>query len=510
MDFIYKELEQGNDICAVFLDMSKAFDTVYHKGLLHKLKQFGIDGNLLLWFESYLTGRRQRVVIRGKHSSWKNIMAGVPQGSILGPLLFLIYVNDLPDRLLSELFLYADDSSLLKPFNSSNTEEAYNILQDDLHKLEMWSSTWLLNFNATKTVHMVISNKLQRPQHPILTLNDSPIVTVRSHCQLGLIISDDMTWNMHTEKSSSKALQRISILNGLNRLLPRNCLDNIYKAFIRPILEYASVIIDGCSETVTKKLEQVQRKAALAVTGGYACTSNNKLLKELGWDLLETRRKYQKLCLLFKIKHSLTNDYMKSMIPAQPEFHYGLRSPNTFPVIKCRTVKYKRSFMPSTVQLWNTMSTENDLNTPQTLLHFKTNLKRKMFLSTVYCYKNLKGINAIHLTRIRMGLSGLEHQRHRYHMIQESTCDECGNLEDEIHFFVDCPAYTAPRNKMLRNVAALLAPGVHYSVLIPDNRADSLLLTNTLLCGSKELNPEINEELLNHVINYISESKRFI
>ena len=319
-----------------------------------------------------------------------------------------------------------------------------------------------------------------------------------------------MTWNIHIDQVCSKVSKRIFPLYKLNRILPRKCLVTIYKTFIRPILEYGCVIIDGCSITSSKKMENVQRKAALAITGGYACTSHRKLLQEVGLDLLETRRKYQKLILLFKITHSLTNSYMTSLLPAQPEIPYNLRTSNRFPLLKCRTLKYKRSFVPSTTQLWNKVNISLDPQNTETLSLFKRILKRKMFTNSVSYYNHVKGKDAINQTRIRMGLSGLKSQRKRYHMINDSTCDNCGNLhEDEVHYFLNCPAYYTQRNKMLKDVAALLAPNVHYTVLIPENHQESLNITKILLCGSKDLPDNQNRQLLNHVARYINETNRF-
>ena len=114
MQLVYEALEEGSEMRAVFLDISKAFDRVWHHGLIAKLSSIGVEGNLLNWFISYLSGRKQRVIIEGVHSDWHNIEAGIPQGSVLGPLLFLIYINDLPTTVSSDCFLIAGKSSVSK------------------------------------------------------------------------------------------------------------------------------------------------------------------------------------------------------------------------------------------------------------------------------------------------------------------------------------------------------------------------------------------------------------
>ena len=132
----------------VFCDVSKAFDRVWHKGLIFKLKQYGIEGELLKWISNYLDNRQQRVVIKSCKSDYKRTNAGVPQGSVLGPLLFLIYVNDISDSLLSLTRLFADDSSLF--YSASSIHDIEGIINFDLQVLVNWAKQWLINFNPFK------------------------------------------------------------------------------------------------------------------------------------------------------------------------------------------------------------------------------------------------------------------------------------------------------------------------------------------------------------------------
>ena len=153
---IYEALEKGNGIRAVFLDISKAFGRVWHRGLLAKLRSIGLEGNMMNWFASYLSNRKQRVVIEGVHSDWRNIVAGVPQGSVLGPLLFLIYINDLPASVNSNCFLFAADCLLEEVCSPSVCASRLN---DDLASISTWASRWLVTMNANKTKSMVFSSK---------------------------------------------------------------------------------------------------------------------------------------------------------------------------------------------------------------------------------------------------------------------------------------------------------------------------------------------------------------
>ena len=132
----------------VFGDISKAFDRVWHKGLLFKLKRIGIDGALLRWFESYLSYRTKRVVLQGCSSDWRKLGAGVPQGSVLGPIMFLVYINDMKDDLQSSLSLFADDNIMHISSNSDETNK--NILNSDLGITKTWADQWLIKFSVEK------------------------------------------------------------------------------------------------------------------------------------------------------------------------------------------------------------------------------------------------------------------------------------------------------------------------------------------------------------------------
>ena len=156
-----RALDEGKEVRVVFCDISKAFDRVWHKGLLRKLESIGIKGSLLSWVKNYLSERKQRVVINNSTSSWRDINAGVPQGSILGPLLFIVFINDILTDINSTIKLFADDTSLYLIVD--DPQETAQTLNDDLVKLHAWSTKWLVNFNPQKTETMTISRKLLNP-----------------------------------------------------------------------------------------------------------------------------------------------------------------------------------------------------------------------------------------------------------------------------------------------------------------------------------------------------------
>ena len=180
---------------AIFCDISKAFDRVWHKGLLYKLQTVGITGHLLQWFTDYLNNRKQRVVLPGVFSHWTDLKAGVPQGSILGPLLFLIYINDIVRNINSSIRLFADDTSLY--IIVENPIQEATILNSDLSQIYTWASNWLVTFNPSNPELLLFSRKLVKPLHPTLYMNQQVIITVESHKHLGLTFTNDLSLHEH-------------------------------------------------------------------------------------------------------------------------------------------------------------------------------------------------------------------------------------------------------------------------------------------------------------------------
>ncbi len=240
-----KALDDGKEVRAIFCDISKAFDRVWHKGLIYKLETTGIKGRLLNWFHDYLSNRRQRVVIPGATSDWAYIKAGVPQGSTLGPLLFLIYINDIVGNIHCNIKLFADDTSLYIVVN--NPIEAAELLNNDLETITDWANQWIVRFNPSKTENLLISRKTNRINHPPILMQEQRIEEVTEHKHLGIFFSKDGTWHAHIDYIKAKAWKRTNIMRKLKFRLDRKALTSIYIAFIRPVLEYADVVWDNCT-----------------------------------------------------------------------------------------------------------------------------------------------------------------------------------------------------------------------------------------------------------------------
>ena len=173
---IFTSFDNGLEVRSVFLDICKAFDKVWYEGLIFKLKQNSISGELLHVLSNFLSNRKQRVVLNGQKSSWTNVHAGVPQGSIVGPLLFLIYINDLSDNLTSNAKLFADDTSLFSVVHNVNTSAKE--LNDDLKEVNKWAFQWKTSFNpdpSKQAQEVIFSRKSKRSINPPLVLNNSNV-----------------------------------------------------------------------------------------------------------------------------------------------------------------------------------------------------------------------------------------------------------------------------------------------------------------------------------------------
>ena len=207
----------------MFCDISKAFEKVLHRGLLFKFESTGVSDSLILRISDYLAERKQRVVLPGAASCWKNIKADVPQGSILGPLLFLSYINEIVEDIHSCIRLFADDTSLY--IIVDNPLQAADTLNADHAKIHSWASRWLVSFNPSMSESIIFSRKHNRPFHLPLNMDQQAINEVTSHKHLGLIFSNDCNWHEHIDYFKTKAWFRINIMRKLKFQLDRKSLE---------------------------------------------------------------------------------------------------------------------------------------------------------------------------------------------------------------------------------------------------------------------------------------------
>ena len=238
---MYEALDNGKNVFAVFYDLSKAFDRVWHRGLLAKMEHLGVTGKALNWVAGYLQDRRQKVQLEEASSSWQSIPAGVPQGSILGPLFFLIYTHDLPDAVEAgvECDQFADDTALLSIH--SNRDAAVANMQLGVNDTTRWLDDWRLQVNVLKTYAMEITRSTLPHPKPHILLGGSRLEVTSRQKHLGLDITATLSWKEHIASILQKAARVLGVLRRLRRSLSQAALRTIYICYIRPILEYASV-----------------------------------------------------------------------------------------------------------------------------------------------------------------------------------------------------------------------------------------------------------------------------
>ena len=276
-----------------------------------------VSGELYNLLENNLLDRFQRVLLNGQTSSWRPVLAGVPQGSILASLLFLIYINDLPNELKSNSKLLADDTSLFTYVKDSTNST--NILNNDLSEISKWACNWKMLFypdDSKPAQKVVFSRKKKQQSHPGISLNNIQVERTSYHKHLGLILDEKLNFKQHVDSALLKTNKGILVIKKLRYSLPRKSLLTIYKAFLRPLIDYGHIIYDQSQiESFCDKIESVQCNAALAITGAIQGTSRGKLYQELGLKSLKSRRWYKRLSCMFKIMKKEAPNYLINLIP---------------------------------------------------------------------------------------------------------------------------------------------------------------------------------------------------
>ena len=288
-----------------YLDCKKAFDTVPHCRLIVKLKALGVQGNVLRWVENFLSNRRQRVSIRGSVSEWLPVESGVPQGSVLGPVLFLFYINDLVDGLECPILLFADDAKIYKEIRTPEDAEA---LIRDMKKIEEWSNKWLLVFNEEKCATMHIGSRNQKVDYK---LNEKTLKKTELEKDLGVFISHDLKPSQHVSKVAAKANKIVGLMKKNFDYLDAETILSIHCAIIRPILEYAVQSWCPYLQKDIDELEKVQHRVTKLVPGLYDWSYEDRC-RELKLPTLQQRRLRGDLIETYKILNGYEgSDYNK-------------------------------------------------------------------------------------------------------------------------------------------------------------------------------------------------------
>ena len=269
---------------AVFIDLRKAFDTVDHTLLIAKLKNIGFSASVINWFTSYLSSRTAVTSINNIKSTPKPVTVGVPQGSILGPLLFLIFINDLPQCLKHcKSILYADDTLL---YYSTKTEnELQDKINEDLNSLSQWLNNNLLTLNYEKTKFMIFYNKNQSTNVDIAIQNEK-VSQETSFRYLGVTLSSDLTWHDHIDNMITKINQRLGVLRRVKEFLNLDTRCVLYTSLVLPLFDYANTIWgDKNNSVLMNSLQVLENKAAKIILDQHPRYSSTEALRKLKWTI---------------------------------------------------------------------------------------------------------------------------------------------------------------------------------------------------------------------------------
>ena len=385
-DYILQELDKGNFCCGVFMDLSKAFDTIDHHILLKKLFIYGLRGIPLQWFQNYLHERKQYVVVDGVESTHLNVDVGVPQGSVLGPLLFLIYVNDIiKSSNLLQFSLFADDTVVLH--SHKNISSLVNTMNEELKLLCEWFKCNKLFLNFDKTKHIIFHSRNRK------VINTTPIKMENNVIErtesidfflIGILIHESLDWKYHIKNINSKLSRAIGVLSKLKCFLPRNILVYIYNTIMLPHLNYCNEIWGNTYSSHINTLHILQKRALRLITNSKFDSPSLPIFVKLCilpvYDLI----KLNILLFMYKFHHDMLPKIFMNMFKTNSSFHsYPTRQNHLLRKPIAHSTKRTHSIRFSGAHEWNSIST--DLKSSSTLSRFKTIYKRLVFqkLSTM-------------------------------------------------------------------------------------------------------------------------------
>ena len=376
LDNLRNALDSGNCAVGIFLDFQKAFDTVNHKILLGKLNCYGIRGIALDWFSSYLRNRSQTVVYNEQESEMKETLCGVPQGSILGPLLFLLYINDLPS--VSKLFmpiLFADDTNLF--CNGPNLNELIEKINEELKLIYKWVNVNNLSLHIEKTNFMLFTPKNFSCLKETVVIDNHPIKEVCHIKFLGVIIDNKLKWKDHIDYISKKIANGIGVIIKARKVFDKTTLLSIYNSLILPYIGYCIHIWGNAYQTHLQKLHVLQNKIVRIIAGVSRRTSSDHLYCELNILKLKKLYLYAVGLCMYKYENDMLPELFKDMFIKVTDVHeHDTRNATTdqlyIPIYG--TVRGQKSFKYAGVRTWNYIL--QSVNTRCPIGTFKSSLRK--------------------------------------------------------------------------------------------------------------------------------------
>ena len=348
-------IDKGYLTGLVFLDLSKAFDTLDHNVMLDKLSDFGFNRSALQWFSSYLTGRTQSICVNGVTSEPMPIQFGVPQGSVLGPLLFIMYINDLPLAVrVCNVELYADDTLLF--FASKSVRDIESQLTSDLENLISWfhSNFLILNVNKTKIMLIGTYQRLSAADGFSIRTDNTDLDRVYAFKYLGVLMDQTLSWKDHIDLLGKKISSRLGMLRRARKVLPKATCVTLYNTMVLPLFDYCAAVWDGCGVGYKGYLDKLNRRAACIIEGRSVAA--DELFTVFSWPNLQARRDYLKCVLVYKSLRNLAPAYLLTEFKYAHQIHtYNTRHCDLLRLSLAKTAKYQGSFRFNGARAFNAL-----------------------------------------------------------------------------------------------------------------------------------------------------------
>ncbi len=348
-------LDRGDSLDVVYLDFAKAFDSVPHERLLRKLRAFGINQQIIKWSESFLTGRKQRVLVNGSESAWVDVISGVPQGSVLGPLYFVLFINDMPQVVDNYIALFADDAKL---FSVVGNDEDQKKLQEDIDKLQEWSNEWQLRFNAKKCKVMHLGRKNLTLKY---NMGEVELEEITHEKDLGVMIDQELKFDIHVERQVNKANSQLGLIRRSFDALEPETFTMLFKSLVRTHLEYCNAVTYPIFAKQRILLEGVQRRATKLLPGLEDLPYPERL-KRLKLPSLQYRRTRGDVIEVYKYVHNI---YKVKELPVEIDDNPASTRGHCFKLRKprCKKTATQKFFRHRVVDIWNRLP-EDIVNAP--------------------------------------------------------------------------------------------------------------------------------------------------